>query len=94
MLIERQLLQDLQQHLTQPEITLLTGPRQSGKTTLLHILQEQLAGSGSSTLFLNLDIEKVYQIEKIDQIPAYKLLQEKYLLVQKGKKNYYLVEVK
>lgn len=34
------------------------------------------------------------KIEKIDQIPAYKLLQDKYLLVQKGKKNYYLLEVK
>jgi tyrosyl-tRNA synthetase len=34
------------------------------------------------------------KIENIDQIPAYKLLQGKYLLIQKGKKNYYLVEVK
>ena len=33
------------------------------------------------------------KIEKIDQTPAYKLLQGKYLLVQKGKKNYYLVLV-
>ena len=34
------------------------------------------------------------KIENAEQIPAYKLLQEKYLLIQKGKKNYYLVEVK
>lgn len=34
------------------------------------------------------------KIESVDQIPAYRLLQGKYLLVQKGKKNYYLVEVK
>lgn len=34
------------------------------------------------------------KIEKIDTIPAYKLLQDKYLLVQKGKKNYYLIEVR
>jgi tyrosyl-tRNA synthetase len=33
------------------------------------------------------------KIEKIDQMPAYKLLQRKYLLIQKGKKNYYLVLV-
>ncbi len=34
------------------------------------------------------------KIEYIDQIPPYKLLQDKYLLIQKGKKNYYLVEVR
>lgn len=34
------------------------------------------------------------KIENAEQIPAYKLLQDKYLLIQKGKKNYYLVEVK
>jgi tyrosyl-tRNA synthetase len=33
------------------------------------------------------------KIQKIDEIPEYRLLQDKYLLVQKGKKNYYLVEV-
>jgi len=33
------------------------------------------------------------KIQKIDEIPEYRLLQGKYLLVQKGKKNYYLVEV-
>ena len=34
------------------------------------------------------------KIENTEQIPPYKLLQDKYLLIQKGKKNYYLVEVK
>jgi tyrosyl-tRNA synthetase len=34
------------------------------------------------------------KIENIEQIPAYKLLHGKYMLIQKGKKNYYLVEVK
>ena len=34
------------------------------------------------------------KVENVDQIPAYKLLQDKYLLVQKGKKNYYLLEVR
>lgn len=58
MLINRHLFHDLQEHLSKPEITLLTGPRQSGKTTLLRLLQEKLASSGSRTLFLNLDIEE------------------------------------
>jgi len=34
------------------------------------------------------------KFQGIEAIPEYKLLQEKYLLIQKGKKNYYLVEVK
>lgn len=34
------------------------------------------------------------KIESIEHLPAYRLLQDKYLLVQKGKKNYYLIEVK
>jgi tyrosyl-tRNA synthetase len=34
------------------------------------------------------------KIQSIDSIPEYKLLQDKYLLIQKGKKNYFLVEVK
>jgi tyrosyl-tRNA synthetase len=34
------------------------------------------------------------KVENIDTIPTYQLLQDKYLLVQKGKKNYYLLEVK
>jgi len=34
------------------------------------------------------------KIQKIDEIPSYQLLQNKYLLIQKGKKNYYLVEVR
>ena len=34
------------------------------------------------------------KIENIETIPHYRLLQDKYLLIQKGKKNYFLVEVK
>ena len=34
------------------------------------------------------------KITSIDAMPEYKLLQDKYLLIQKGKKNYYLVQVK
>lgn len=34
------------------------------------------------------------KIQKVDDMPEIKLLQDKYILVQKGKKNYYLIEVK
>lgn len=34
------------------------------------------------------------KIQKLDELPQIKKLQDKYVLVQKGKKNYYLIEVK
>jgi tyrosyl-tRNA synthetase len=39
-----------------------------------------------------LSINKV-KVDNPNQLLYYSLLQEKYLLVQKGKKNYYIVEV-
>ncbi|MEK7498098.1 MAG: ATP-binding protein, partial [Patescibacteria group bacterium] len=44
-------------HLAEKEITLMVGPRQSGKTTLMLLLQQYLQDKGEKTLFLNLDIE-------------------------------------
>ncbi len=40
------------------EITLIIGPRQAGKTTLMLQLNEELIKNGERTLFLNLDIEQ------------------------------------
>lgn len=45
------------EHIGHPEITMLVGPRQSGKTTLLKRLEADLRGKGSKTLWLNLDFE-------------------------------------
>jgi uncharacterized protein len=55
--INRTLLPDLRAHLSQKEITLLIGPRQAGKTTLLLELAGQLTASGESCHFFNLDID-------------------------------------
>jgi uncharacterized protein len=57
-MIKRALLKELQEHLGKKEITMLVGPRQAGKTTLMRILGEQLAAKGEKTLFLNLDFEE------------------------------------
>lgn len=57
-MIKRTLLKELQEHLGKKEITMLVGPRQAGKTTLMRILGEQLAAEGEKTLFLNLDFEE------------------------------------
>lgn len=56
-MIKRKLLDALREHLLKPEITLIVGPRQAGKTTLMKFLEEELKKQGKSTIFLNLDIE-------------------------------------
>lgn len=57
MIIKRRIFSDLVSHLDKGEITLLVGPRQAGKTTLLRSLQDRLHQSGRPTLFLSLDHE-------------------------------------
>jgi len=47
----------LTEHLDHPEITMLVGPRQAGKTTILKQLDAQLRAGGKNTLWLNLDVE-------------------------------------
>lgn len=56
--IQRTLRPDLDAHLLKKEITLLIGPRQAGKTTLLKDIAVRLQDEGKKTLFYNLDIEK------------------------------------
>lgn len=57
-MIKRELLQEIREHLIQKEITLITGPRQAGKTTLMQLLQEELTRNGEKNLFLSLDFEE------------------------------------
>jgi len=56
--IRRTLLPELEKHLAAPEITLLVGPRQAGKTTLLKQMEATLKADGRKTLWLNLDFEE------------------------------------
>ncbi|MBN2477835.1 ATP-binding protein [Candidatus Micrarchaeota archaeon] len=56
-MIERTLFADLVKHLPKKEISVIIGPRQSGKTTLMELLKEHLGKKGERTLYLNLDIE-------------------------------------
>lgn len=44
-----------------PEITLIIGARQVGKTTLMKKLQEELRAASEKTLYFNLDIESDYK---------------------------------
>lgn len=54
-LIKRTLLDDLMDHLSKKEISLIIGPRQVGKTTLMLLLKDYLEKKGENTVFLNLD---------------------------------------
>lgn len=56
-LIKRQLFSDLIKHLQTKEISLIVGPRQVGKTTLMEEIKGHLEARGARTLFLNLDYE-------------------------------------
>lgn len=56
-MIKRTVLPELISHLNEKEITMLIGPRQSGKTTLLNILRQHIQDEGQRTIYLNLDLE-------------------------------------
>jgi len=55
--IHRKLLSELKNHLEEREISLIVGPRQAGKTTIMNELKDYLDKKGEKTLFLNLDYE-------------------------------------
>lgn len=58
-MINRNILNKLQQELTQPEILILLGPRQVGKTTLLRMLEAYAGQKGYKTAFFDLEQPRV-----------------------------------
>ncbi len=54
-MVKRSLYSQLKEHLEKPEITLIVGPRQAGKTTLMRQFQDELITKQQKTLFLSLD---------------------------------------
>jgi len=57
-MIKRDILPELIAHLDKQEISLIIGPRQAGKTTLMAFLRDKLVREGKKTVFLNFDIER------------------------------------
>lgn len=55
--IKRRIYPDLKDHLGKEEMSIIIGPRQAGKTTLMNILREELNIQGERTLYFNLDVE-------------------------------------
>jgi len=56
-MIKRKLINELKNHLPSKEISLIAGPRQAGKTTLMKELMSFLEQQDKKTVFLNLDYE-------------------------------------
>ena len=56
-MIKRDLLHAVKDHLAAPEISVIIGPRQVGKTTLMKQVYRHIQKQGRSGLYLNLDIE-------------------------------------
>ena len=57
MVIKRALFPQIKEHLETPDVfTLIIGPRQAGKTTLMEFLKKDLEEKGEKTMSLNMDI--------------------------------------
>lgn len=56
-MIYRYILDEIKSHLTQPEMTLISGARQVGKTTLMNLLMDDLVKAGKRVISLSLDFE-------------------------------------
>lgn len=58
MFIKREIFPEVLEHMSRKEITLIVGPRQAGKTTLMNLLEKELIKKGEKTLFMSLDFER------------------------------------
>ena len=57
-MIKRHIFKEIKEHLKKKEITLLIGPRQAGKTSLMKALMRDAEEKQTKTLFLSLDIDE------------------------------------
>lgn len=56
-MIKRSIFNDILAHLDKKEMSLIIGPRQSGKTTIMFMLKDFLEKEGKKCVYLNLDVE-------------------------------------
>jgi predicted AAA+ superfamily ATPase len=56
-MIKRTVINHIRAHLVQREITMISGARQVGKTTLMNLLMDELRAEGKQVLFLSFDYE-------------------------------------
>lgn len=62
MKIRRKQYQAIKAHLSEKEITILAGPRQIGKTTIMEILAEECKSLGRKYIWFNLDLEEDFNV--------------------------------
>jgi hypothetical protein len=74
-LIKRDLFGEIKNHLESKEISMIVGPRQIGKTTLMEELKKDLETGDARTLWLNLDYEtdKVFFTSQTDLLKKLEL---------------------
>lgn len=56
-MIKRKIFKDILENLPRKEISLIVGPRQVGKTTVMRLVEAYLVKNGEKTIFLNLDYD-------------------------------------
>ncbi|KKR79664.1 MAG: hypothetical protein UU24_C0004G0002 [Candidatus Nomurabacteria bacterium GW2011_GWA2_40_9] len=62
MKIKRKIYDQIYKHIAEKEITMIIGPRQSGKTTIMKEVQRNLILEKKETVYLNLDIERDFSL--------------------------------
>lgn len=94
--LQRKVYLELKKHLSQPEISLILGPRQAGKTTIMLKMADDLQREGKPYAYFNLDVveDKLYfktqhtlleQIKKtVGQPPAVVFIDEVHRLENAG----------
>lgn len=73
MLIKRQILPRIMSHLSAKEMTVITGARQVGKTTIMKEMQNILEKDGQNTLYFNLDYESDFDFHKSQEKLLHKI---------------------
>lgn len=84
--IQRDSIGEINKHLESKEITMLVGPRQAGKTTIMLHIKEQLDKQGAKTLHLNIDRDdhRVYfnsQTDLVNYLALYFGAEKGYLFI-------------
>jgi len=84
--IQRNSIKEIAKHLESNEITMLVGPRQAGKTTIMLHIKEQLDKQGAKTLHLNIDRDdhRIYfnsQTDLVNYLTLYFGTEKGYLFI-------------
>lgn len=72
-IVKRNIYKKIKKHFDKKEITIISGIRQCGKSTVLHKLRTNLNTEGEKTLFLNFDFEKDKKFLKTQEALVNKL---------------------